>query len=66
LRVVWGTLDISAYLSLYEATYASLESHSELAVRRGTAVELVDRVTVVVLCSAFVIWFQNEKSQWQS
>ena len=46
--------------------FASLESHSELAARRGAAVELGDRVAVVALCSGFVICFRDEKSQSQS
>jgi hypothetical protein len=46
--------------------YASLESHSELAARRGTAVELGDRVVVATLCVGFAIWFRDEKSQSQN
>jgi len=49
------------------AAWAStLESHSELAARRGTAVELADRAVVAAFCSGFVIWFRDEKSQSQS
>jgi hypothetical protein len=37
-----------------------------LAGHRAAAVELADRVTVAALCSGFVIWFRDEKSQLQS
>jgi hypothetical protein len=46
--------------------YTSLESHSELAAYRGTTIELGDRVAIVALCSGFVIWFRDKKSQSQS